>query len=49
MGDRDREREPRIIHPEPPGDGDSIEDAAREAVAEMEKTGNPHAGAGDAG
>ena len=46
MSDRERE----VAGPaEPPGDGDSIEDAAREAVEEIEKSGNPHAGTGDAG
>jgi hypothetical protein len=51
MGDgrREREHKPELPHPEPPGQGDSIEDASREAVAEMEKTGNSHAGTGDAG
>jgi prolyl-tRNA editing enzyme YbaK/EbsC (Cys-tRNA(Pro) deacylase) len=35
---------------EPPGSGDSIEDAAREAAAEMEKQeGEGHAGTGDGG
>ena len=33
----------------PPGDGDSIEDASRDAVEEIATTGNAHAGAGDAG
>jgi len=35
---------------EPPGEGESIEDAAREAVRELEKRGDEgHAGAGDIG
>jgi hypothetical protein len=36
---------------EPPGEGESIEDAAREAAEEMEKRrdGTGHAGAGDIG
>jgi len=35
---------------EPPGEGDSIEDAASEAVRELEKRGDEgHAGAGDIG
>ena len=44
----DQQREPRKPA-EPPGEGDTIEDAAREAVEEIEKTGNPHAGTGDGG
>lgn len=36
--------------PEPPGEGDSIDDAAREAVEELEKRGDEgNAGAGDIG
>ena len=34
---------------EPPGKGDSIEDAAREAVEQIEKSGTDHAGTGDYG
>lgn len=49
MTDRERDRPPEPPHPEPPGEGDGIEDAAREAVAEMERSGNAHAGTGDAG
>ena len=34
----------------PPGEGDSVEDAAKEAVEEMEKrAGAGHAGTGDIG
>ena len=36
-------------HAEPPGSGDTIDDAAREAVKEIEKSGNDHAGTGDGG
>jgi hypothetical protein len=32
-----------------PGEGDSIEDAAKEAVREIEKRGTGHAGTGDIG
>ena len=46
MSDRERE----AARPtEPPGEGDSIEDAANEAMEEIEKSGNPHAGTGDGG
>ncbi|HEX9933510.1 MAG TPA: hypothetical protein VGB08_11765 [Allosphingosinicella sp.] len=35
---------------EPPGEGDSVDDAAREAVREIEKRGGEgHAGTGDIG
>jgi hypothetical protein len=35
---------------EPPGEGESVEDAAREAVREIEKRGGEgHAGTGDIG
>jgi hypothetical protein len=34
---------------EPPGHGDTIEDAAREATEEMEKAEAPYAGRGDGG
>ncbi|WP_167737333.1 hypothetical protein [Sphingomonas parva] len=34
---------------EPPGEGDSLEDAAREAAEEMEKADAPYAGRGDGG
>ena len=46
MTDRPREQET-----EPPGEGDSIEDAAEEAVRELEKRGegSGHAGTGDIG
>ena len=46
MGDQDRGAAVPI---EPPGEGESIDDAARDAVEEIEKTGNDHAGAGDGG
>ena len=46
----ERERSPRPSEPAPPpGEGDGIEDASRDAVEEIAKTGNAHAGAGDAG
>lgn len=35
--------------PEPPGEGESLEDASREAVEEIEKNGSHHAGTGDIG
>lgn len=34
---------------EPPGEGESLEDASREAVEEIEKHGPGHAGSGDIG
>ena len=37
------------VHTEPPGSGDTIDDAAREAVEEIRKSGNDHAGTGDGG
>ena len=45
MGDQQRKK----LETEPPGEGDSIEDAAQEAVEQIEKSGNDHAGTGDAG
>jgi hypothetical protein len=33
----------------PPGEGESLEDASREAVEEIEKRGDGHAGTGDIG
>ena len=45
MGDRDRNEAA-----EPPGEGESVEDASKEAVRELEKRGRDgHAGAGDIG
>ena len=51
MDDREKPRDPveGQAHAEPPGEGDSIEDAAREASEEMEKSDAPYAGRGDAG
>jgi prolyl-tRNA editing enzyme YbaK/EbsC (Cys-tRNA(Pro) deacylase) len=48
QGGMDQEKKPET---EPPGSGDSIEDAAREAAAEMENRpdGAGHAGTGDGG
>ena len=46
MADREKQAEAQT---EPPGEGDDIEDAAREATAEMEKADAPYAGRGDAG
>ena len=46
MSDREREA---VKPTEPPGEGDSIEDAAREAVEQIEKSGTDHAGTGDYG
>ena len=44
---RDRDGQRKV---EPPGEGDSIEDASREAVREIEKDGEGgHAGRGDIG
>jgi hypothetical protein len=34
---------------EPPGEGDSLEDAAQEAVREIDRRGTGHAGTGDIG
>ncbi|HEX8667783.1 MAG TPA: hypothetical protein VF727_05355 [Allosphingosinicella sp.] len=34
---------------DPPGEGDTIDDAAKEAVREIEKRGTGHAGTGDIG
>ena len=45
----DNKEHPKSTTTEPPGAGDSVEDAAREAVEEIERSGNPHAGTGDAG
>ena len=44
-------RSDRPAPPEPPGEGESLEDAAREAVREMERRrdGGGHSGAGDIG
>jgi len=44
----DQDRAPKAPA-EPPGEGESLEDASREAVEEIEKTGNDHAGTGDGG
>jgi hypothetical protein len=53
MSDRETPRDPADAppqaHAEPPGEGDGIEDAAREATEEMEKSDAPYAGRGDAG
>lgn len=46
MGDQDRGAPGKAG---PPGEGESIDDAARDAVEEIEKTGNDHAGTGDGG
>jgi len=46
MSDTDRATKPPA---EPPGEGESIEDAAREAIEEMEKSETPTAGRGDYG
>jgi hypothetical protein len=35
--------------PEPSGEGESLEDASRDAVEEIEKHGPGHAGTGDIG
>jgi hypothetical protein len=40
---------PKQGETEPPGEGESLEDAAREAVEEIEKSGPGHAGTGDIG
>jgi hypothetical protein len=53
MGEREKTRDPADApsqsHAEPPGEGNSIEDAAREAADEMEKSDAPYAGRGDGG
>ena len=46
MSDRDRDTSKPT---EPPGEGEGIEDASKEAIEEIEKSGNPHAGTGDGG
>ena len=47
MGDEKDEREEKP--PEPPGEGDGIEDASREALENIRKRGTGHAGTGDIG
>jgi hypothetical protein len=45
----DGKHEPDEKAPEPPGKGESLDDASREAVEEIEKNGPGHAGTGDIG
>ena len=47
MSEKEREREEKP--PEPPGEGDGIEEASREALENIEKRGTGHAGTGDIG
>ena len=47
MSDKEREREEKA--PEPPGEGDGIEEASKEALEDIEKRGTGHAGRGDIG
>ena len=50
MDDRERDDRTEREAADPPGEGESIEDASREAVRELQRRGRDgHAGAGDIG